>query len=270
MILIALPVYNEENTLKGVLDNIVKYPYDVLVVDDGSSDNSLSIAQLFDIQIIHHSRNLGVSSVSKSILEFAAKNHYSHVITLDSDGQHNPTYIPQFAELLNDNIFVAGNRFSNRTGIPKEKISSNLFASVLVEAVTGTFVEDVSCGFRSYSVEFACSITASADNYDIVYQMMFHFLQKHSSVSTVKMSAKYTGQPMITRTTELLSLLSQTHNYSNDVTFSQLINKIENNESANINLLGMKFDFQPVKNSAYIISTDIQKAESYYTSKSCK
>lgn len=270
MILVALPVYNEEKNLNGVLATIKSYPYDVLVVDDGSSDNSLSIAQKFDIQIISHSANKGVSSVSSSILEYAAKNNYSHVITLDSDGQHNPTYIPQFAELLNDNIFVTGNRFSNRTGIPIEKISSNLFASILVEFITGSFINDVSCGFRGYSVEFACSFPSSSDKYSIIYQMMLNYLMQHSSVTTIIMPADYSGQPMITRTSELLSLLSQAQKYSNDISLSQLLNNIKANKPSKIILLGLEFDFQPVNISAYIISTDIAKAENYYTSKICK
>ncbi len=145
-ILIAIPAYNESDSIENVLKSVVKYSYDVLLVDDGSTDDTVEIASKYDISIIQHPHNKGVSRVYASFIEYASQNSYTHIITLDSDGQHDASHIPDFVIGLDVSDVLMGNRFSNSSLVPSEKLSSTFFASFVIKSLYGKFVPDISCG----------------------------------------------------------------------------------------------------------------------------
>ncbi len=98
--LIIIPAYNAENTLKKLLYTLKdNYSLNVLVINDGSSDNTMQIAEANSDFVINNSTNLGKGSSLQKGFEFASKNKYDFVITMDSDLQHPPEYISKFINL---------------------------------------------------------------------------------------------------------------------------------------------------------------------------
>ena len=97
--LTALPVYNEVQHVNGVLDEVLRYSPDVLVVDDGSTDGTSELlAARSDIQKIHHERNQGYGAALRTAFEYALAEKYDVLVTIDCDGQHEPQRIPEFVE----------------------------------------------------------------------------------------------------------------------------------------------------------------------------
>ena len=97
-LLTAIPVYNEEASLVGVLTEVLKYAGDVLVVDDGSTDRTPVLLRDFPtVRTIRHPRNLGYGAGLRTAFQATIDGGYDGVVTLDCDGQHEPARIPELA-----------------------------------------------------------------------------------------------------------------------------------------------------------------------------
>jgi len=262
--LIALPVFNEENNLAEVLSATCVFNYDVLLVDDGSTDASVRCAERYNVNVLKHEKNKGLSEVYKTFVDYALENDYTHIITFDTDGQHNPEFIPKFDSLLANNDLVIGNRFSSPEKIPEAKLSSNLFASLLVENTTGFFLPDVSCGFRGFSLDFIKSFEITSDGFGVIFQMIFEMLKQQKKYSLVKIPANYENQKMETKSLEILGLLRQASKYSSSNNLDEYLKLVKTDRAFSMKLMGFLFNFMPVYDNAYVISTDIVRASEYY------
>lgn len=156
----------------------------MLVIDDGSLDNTARIVEEDGFNLIKHEVNQGLAAAINTGLRFAAENNYDSIITLDADGQHDPSLIGDFIEGIEKYDCVFGNRFSNINHIPSVKISSNLLASLIVQGVSGKKLFDVSCGYRAFRLSSISSLSSS-DNYGIIYEQVYHVLENDISYTTV-------------------------------------------------------------------------------------
>src|ERR1700733_15278539 len=103
--LTALPVYNEARHIPDVLAEVRRYSQDVLVVNDGSSDDTPNVlAREPDITVVTHPHNLGYGAALRPAFEYASPHHYDVLVAIDCDGQHQPRLIPELAAA----VFPAG------------------------------------------------------------------------------------------------------------------------------------------------------------------
>ena len=159
-ILIALPAFNEEATAAAVIDGIpdsisVACKPDVLLVDDGSTDDTAEIARQAGAIVISHGRNLGLGETFRTALSYARENGYHILVTIDADGQFNPEHISALVEpvIKNRADLVTASRFSDIELIPKMpklKIWGNRRVARLVSKLSGIQIKDATCGFRVY------------------------------------------------------------------------------------------------------------------------
>src|SRR3954453_1217568 len=90
-VLTALPVYNERTHVNPVLDEVVRYAIDVLVVDDGATDGTSDLLDArTDVRVLRHEKNKGYGAALKTALDFAIENKYDVLVTIDCDGQKKP------------------------------------------------------------------------------------------------------------------------------------------------------------------------------------
>ena len=100
-ILTALPVYNEAGHISNVLDEVLRFSRDVLVIDDGSTDRTPEIlAARTDVQLLQHESNRGYGAALASAFAYAMDHNYDILVTIDCDGQHEPRLIPELASRL--------------------------------------------------------------------------------------------------------------------------------------------------------------------------
>jgi glycosyltransferase involved in cell wall biosynthesis len=108
---VIIPAYNEAEGIKALLEKMVLAGYDkefeIIVVDDGSTDETGKIARTFPVRVVRHSSNKGYGASLKTGIRKASGEY---VITMDSDGQHDPLYLPEIVLLLEDNEMVIGTR----------------------------------------------------------------------------------------------------------------------------------------------------------------
>lgn len=153
-ICVLVPTYNNEKTLKRVIDGILEYTDQIIIVNDGSTDSTAAILYDYpEIKIIHLPENKGKGNALKTGFREAEKLGYSYAITIDSDGQHYPDDIPVFVEALlmeNQEVLLIGNRNMAQDGIPKKSSFGNRFSNFWFWFETGVKLEDTQSGYRLY------------------------------------------------------------------------------------------------------------------------
>lgn len=161
--LTALPVYNEAAHLRSVLDEVRKYSQEILVVDDGSADETPRIlATMPDVQVIRHERNRGYGAALRSAFQYAQDEGYDVLVTIDCDGQHEPRLIPELAaqvfppegppvDLVSGSRYLQ--RFAGDSIPPEERRRVNAQITAKLNACFGLSLTDAFCGFKAYRVE---------------------------------------------------------------------------------------------------------------------
>lgn len=155
-ILVIIPAYNSGGEIIKVLQELVSYPeLDILLVDDGSTDNTASIAKEKKIPIIRHPKNLGKGTALKSGFRYALEHHYDTVITMDADGQHPTSCIPDFLKMHKSHpeAILIGRRERSRD-MPLARRMSNVISAFLISGISGRKFYDAQCGFRLIPVVY--------------------------------------------------------------------------------------------------------------------
>lgn len=151
-IAVVIPTYNESATIREVVTEALQQSDDVIVVDDGSMDESHTQLDGLNVHLLRHQQNQGKATALQTGFEHAIKLNAEMVITLDGDGQHNPLEIPNLiraAEQHPQCIIIAA-RLKQRENAPKLRLFANHFADFWVSWAAGYPVTDSQSGFRLY------------------------------------------------------------------------------------------------------------------------
>ena len=155
--LTALPVHNEVSHVSPVLDEVLRHCREVLVVDDGSRDGTAEIlAARGDVHVVTHAQNRGYGAALQSAFDFALRDDYDVLVTIDCDGQHEPCLIPQLIARVADADIVSGSRyltaFAGDSRPPEERRRINQLVTERVNRQLGLGLTDAFCGFKAYRV----------------------------------------------------------------------------------------------------------------------
>ncbi|MGZ7209269.1 MAG: glycosyltransferase family 2 protein [Methanobacterium sp.] len=178
-----IPAYNEGSHIKKVVKGALKFS-DVIVVDDGSSDETFNLANEYATMVIKHQKNQGKGAAIKTGLKKALTGEYKVFVLMDGDGQHNPDFIPDLASKLNNADMVMGSRFKNNDpgNMPFQRRFSNKITTKLIKFVTGYHITDSQSGFRCFSREAALAFLDIPYN-DYIYESeMFYQASKQEMV----------------------------------------------------------------------------------------
>ena len=172
VISVVIPAYNEEKTISEVLEKTVqvmesmKAPYEIIVVDDGSTDKTREIASKYKVAVLSNGKNRGKG--------YALRKGFKHargqiIITLDSDGSHDPKEIPKLIEPLYNGIDIAtGSRFINNKEVTtKLNKLGNKIINAIIMTLTGKYITDSQTGFRAIKRKVLQKINLKAQGYEI-------------------------------------------------------------------------------------------------------
>jgi len=162
-ILTALPVYNEERHIREVLPPVRQFSQDILVVNDGSSDGTLALLeQESGIQVISHVTNQGYGAGLRTAFQYALEQKYDILVTIDCDGQHEPSLIPEiasrvFADPDQPVDIVSGSRylqqFAGASLPPEDRRRINHEITQWLNCQFDWNLTDAFCGFKAYRVD---------------------------------------------------------------------------------------------------------------------
>lgn len=168
-ILVAIPAFNAAKTLADVVRSAKQEMADVIVVDDGSRDETGVVAASAGAKVLTHPRNRGKGGSLKTAFAYAIENGYDAVITLDADGQHLPHEIPKFIDCWKktDADLIIGGRAHLFEGMLPRRRMANRFSAWVIGWVSKTGVSDSQSGFRLYSTRMLRSIRLRTDGFDL-------------------------------------------------------------------------------------------------------
>lgn len=170
--LIIIPAYNEEKSIKSVVEDIYDKTEncDVIVINDGSKDNTLIEAQKTRATVIDLPSNLGIGGAVQTGYLYAQKHNYDIAIQVDADRQHNPEYINEMIEIIKSGQaqMVIGSRFVKKTSYKQTffRMFGIKITSGIIKLLTGKRIYDTTSGFRAINKEI---IEEFAKNYPYDY-----------------------------------------------------------------------------------------------------
>lgn len=150
---VIVPTYNNPKTLKKVLDSILDFTTNIIIVNDGSTDATSEILKQYSqLTQIHHPQNLGKGRALRNGFRKALELDFEYAITIDSDGQHFASDIPVFLEeiQINPNSLLIGSRNMTQENVPKKSSFGNKFSNFWFKFETGIKLDDTQSGFRLY------------------------------------------------------------------------------------------------------------------------
>lgn len=155
---IIIPTYNNEKTLQRVINGVLAYTADLIIVNDGATDSTPTILQNYSsIEQIHFKQNQGKGSALRAGFKKAEQLGYEYAITIDSDGQHYPDDIPVFITALEQaedkNLLLIGARNMTQEGVPKGNSFGNKFSNFWYRFETGIDLQDTQSGYRLYPLK---------------------------------------------------------------------------------------------------------------------
>jgi glycosyltransferase involved in cell wall biosynthesis len=157
-ICVLVPTYNNERTLKRVIDGVLKYTSNIIIINDGATDTTANILEPYlHLEIITIVDNTGKGHALRQGFKKATALGYDYAITIDSDGQHFPEDIPVFVNALhtseNKNLLLIGARNMEQAGVPGKSSFGNKFSNFWFWFETGIKLTDTQSGFRLYPLK---------------------------------------------------------------------------------------------------------------------
>jgi len=178
--LIALPVYNEGASVRGVVDGIRHYlsPHQskIIAINDGSTDHTEDQLRLIpEIEVLSHQQNLGYGAALASAFDFAIKGGYEALVTIDADGQHDPVHLGNVLLALSHCDIASGSRYLRQhdqdTAVPGDRQRINRIITRELNDRLGLSLTDAFCGFKGYRVEGLKRLTITEAGYAMPIQL---------------------------------------------------------------------------------------------------
>lgn len=187
---ILMPAYNEELTIKTIINRTKKITKNILVVNDGSTDKTESIIkQIKNVELINIGENSGKANALWVGINFLKKMKAKKVVTIDADLQHLPEEIPDLLKVNAD--IVIGSREKNKKTMPFLRRIGNYIASKIVSSQTKMNINDPQSGFRVYSKRAINELSFSGKNFNIEKKILNEASEKNFIIREVPISCVY-------------------------------------------------------------------------------
>ena len=199
--LVAIPVYNEEDHVRLVIEEILCCVREILVVDDGSTDRTRDIVAEMQqeapgLRVLRHATNLGYGRSLIDAFGYAVENAYEHLIVMDCDEQHKPADILDFVMAGGAHDIISGSRYhpdSHCEGIPapadRRRIGREVTARI--NEVTGYNLTDAFCGFKMYRVDALKKLALTEHGYGLPVQLWVQAWKAGLTVIEKPIALKY-------------------------------------------------------------------------------
>lgn len=172
---VLIPTYNNGSKLNAVLENLLNLTDYICLVNDGSSDETVTILSRFsDLTVLTHPTNMGKGKALKTGFNYLTEHGFEYAITMDSDGQHFAEDIAVFLKIMdeNPNVMVVGARDLNARNMPGKNSFANRFSNFWYKVETGDVLPDTQTGFRAYPLRSVSRLKTFSTKYEFELELL--------------------------------------------------------------------------------------------------
>ena len=189
----VIPARDAEGTVGAVIRGLQENLGDavVLVVDDGSTDGTATAARAAGAEVIRHEVNRGKGAALQTGFDEAARRGIDRVVTLDADGQHDPSRAPDLLRALEGADVVIGSRDGDRTGMPWIRRATNSFMTWIVSHLAGHAIPDTQSGFRAVRSEVFRSVRPGSSRFEYESEFLIEAGRKGFTIAAVPVPTLY-------------------------------------------------------------------------------
>lgn len=197
---VVIPAYNEGSVIKSVTNNVIStlektdIHFELVVVNDGSTDNTSQQARLGGATVIDHILNSGAGGATATGLSYANQNNFDYAVTMDADGQHLAADVLkgiEIAEIRHTDLLI-GSRLIDTTGMSKVKVLGNKGLSLITKVLFGVNVTDSQSGLRVFSNKALTSLRWRTSGYEFCSEMLWRAKQLKFIIEEYPIKAIYT------------------------------------------------------------------------------
>ena len=187
--------YNEEPTIVTVLDQTRPHLEDIVVVDDGSDDDTAALAERAGARVIRHPANEGKGVAVRTGLAHVLKEDFTHVLFIDADLQHNPSDIPLLIDKAENGFgdFVVAERVFDKESMPRSRYYANTIGSRVMSKLTATSIRDSQSGFRLIKSELLRPLSLTARRYEIEAEILVKLVRRGARIERIPVTSTWSG-----------------------------------------------------------------------------
>ena len=195
MKLICIPAFNEEKNIEKIIKDCKKFVDDVIVCDDGSTDNTAALSKKQGAIVLQHEKNKGYGAAISTLFDYCRKENADVMITIDGDGQHDPNQVPLLLDAIKKhNVDVAiGSRFLNDHNVPGYRKAGIKIITSATNYSTNLKVSDSQSGFRAYSSAAIKEIFPTETGMAVSTEILLKVSNKGLSLAEVPITVSYQG-----------------------------------------------------------------------------
>lgn len=187
-----IPALNEERKIGEVVREALNYVDSVIVIDDGSTDDTYEEARKAGAYVLRHDTNKGKGVALQNGLEYALKLPYGYFILLDADGQHDPSEIPILLNPLKEYDVVLGVRDFKK--MPRSNWISNTLSRFFTNYITGLKINDAQCGYRAMRRKALENLNLRTSRFEVEHELLVHHAKNKHKIKEVPVRTIYADE----------------------------------------------------------------------------
>lgn len=195
-IYILVPVFNENKVIRNTLNELLKFFSNIIVVNDGSTDNTIDKLDDLNIALLNHEINLGVGAAVQTGFDYVEKIHDSYaVITFDADGQHSVEDAVSMAkeiQICNEEIIFGSRFIKHQKNVPFVKRNVLKVIAFITKIATGIDLTDAHNGLKAYKVSAIRKLKLQFSGYSYESELITEVAKKNISYKELSTNIKYT------------------------------------------------------------------------------
>ena len=190
---VVVPCLNEQESIASLVESVRKHLPTIIVIDDGSSDETGRFAQQAGAQVLRHEVSRGKGAALQTGWRHARELGFQWSLAMDGDGQHSPEDIPKFLRCADETraALVVGNRMHDTRRMPWLRRMTNRWMSEQLSALTGLELPDTQCGFRLMNLDTWAKFPSATAHFEIESEVLLAFSAAEARIEFVPIQVIY-------------------------------------------------------------------------------